>query len=195
MFSIDKSQEALYEINKSKFFSFAYPVFSVEQVEEILSRLQDKFSDATHICYAYTIDSPKAEKANDDGEPSGTAGKPLLELLKKRKIHNTLVAVIRYFGGIKLGASGLVRAYTTAGNMSLDKSTIVEFFEVEKYRVKAPIEQGVKLRNTILSKGGEIIIERYEDKYITEFIGSIDSLADKCKDIEINLIGRELRCR
>ena len=195
MFSIDKEQEALYEINKSKFFSFAYPVFDLDTIDALLTILQEKYEDATHICYAYTIDSPKAEKANDDGEPSGTAGKPILELLKKKKINNTLLVVVRYFGGIKLGAGGLVRAYTTAGNMALDKANIVEFVEVEKYLIKAPIEYGVKVRNSIISQGGEIISERYEDKYLIEFIGSIDGLQDKYKDIEINLVGRELRCR
>ena len=195
MYSIDKDYSAEYEINKSKFISFAYPVFDTDSVDEILKVLQAEYNDATHICYAYTIDSPQVEKAQDDGEPGGTAGKPLLELLKKKKINNTLIVVVRYFGGIKLGAGGLVRAYTNAGNMALDKAKVVEFISVNKYLIKAPINDGVRLKNTILGQGGEVVLERYEEKYIIEMIGEIGGITEKFKDLEIVDLGSELRCR
>lgn len=194
MQSIDGIQEALYEINKSKFFSYAYPIFDTARVDEILKNLHEKYKDATHICYAYVLDIPKVEKANDDGEPSGTAGKPLLELLKKKKISNTLIAVIRYFGGIKLGAGGLVRAYTNAGNMALDKAKIVDFINVNKYLAKINHADGAKLKMAIISHGGEVLTERYEEKYIIEFTGEIAGLNEIFKDIELKLIGSELRC-
>ena len=124
MNSIDKSTDALYEINKSKFYSYAYPVFDVASVDKIIDDLHIQYKDATHICYACIMDSPKVERAIDDGEPCGTAGKPLLELLKKKKIDNTLVVVIRDFGGIKLGTGGLVRAYTGSAKLGLEAAGI-----------------------------------------------------------------------
>ena len=132
MISIDKEYQALYEIQKSKFYSFAYPVFDVDAVNEILEMVRAEHKTATHVCYAYVLDSPKTEKMSDDGEPGGTAGKPMLELIKKKKLSNVLLIIVRYFGGIKLGAGGLVRAYTNAGNMALNDATIREFFEVKK---------------------------------------------------------------
>ena len=112
MQSIENKADNLYEIKKSKFYSYAYPVFSEEEVRAILDDLNVQHKLSTHICYAYVLTSPNVEKAVDDGEPSGTAGKPILELIKKRNLKNVFVAVVRYFGGIKLGAGGLIRAYT-----------------------------------------------------------------------------------
>jgi len=194
VFSIDKKYDALYEINKSKFFSFAYPVFDVKSVDKLINDFQSKYSDATHVCYAYLLDSPRVEKANDDGEPSGTAGKPLLELLKKKKLSNTLVVVVRYFGGIKLGAGGLVRAYTTAGNMALDKASVVEFITVNKYMATLSIADGVRFKNYILNNGGKVLNERYEDKYIVEYSGEITNLS-QIFDVDIQNIGGETVCR
>ena len=91
---------------KSRFISYAYFIDSVEKANKYLEELRKEYYDARHICYAYVLNSPVIEKCSDDGEPSGTAGKPLLDILKKRKLTNVLVVVVRYFGGIKLGAGG-----------------------------------------------------------------------------------------
>ena len=102
----------LLEVKKSKFYSQAYSVQSKEEIEKILEDLQKEHKKATHICYAYSISSPFSEKAVDDGEPSGTAGRPILSVIQKTKSKDVCVFIVRYFGGIKLGAGGLVRAYT-----------------------------------------------------------------------------------
>ncbi len=107
-------------INKSKFYAFAHSISTPIQANEILMRYKKEFGDATHICYAYICNSPNAEKCSDDGEPKGTAGRPLLQLLKKRKKSEIIVIVVRYFGGKKLGAGGLIRAYINAGVSALD---------------------------------------------------------------------------
>ena len=99
-------------VNKSRFISFLYPCSSKEEVTKILNDLHQKYADATHICYAYRFKVPFAEKAVDDGEPSGTAGRPILNVLQKKDLFDHAIFIVRYFGGVKLGAGGLVRAYS-----------------------------------------------------------------------------------
>lgn len=196
MISIDKEYQALYEIQKSKFYSFAYPVFDVDAVNEILERVRAEHKTATHVCYAYVLDSPKTEKMSDDGEPGGTAGKPMLELIKKKKLSNVLLIIVRYFGGIKLGAGGLVRAYTNAGNMALNDATIREFFEVKKHKVIVPCEIGAKVLNLIQSMGGEVISNIFGEFAEIEFIaGDVAKIAVLYPEAKITEIGSELRCQ
>lgn len=100
-------------INKSRFIAYRYDLDSVEQVKEIIASLKKEHKKANHVCYAYVFNKDiVSEKCSDDGEPGGTAGYPILNVIKKKNLTNTLVAVVRYFGGIKLGAGGLTRAYT-----------------------------------------------------------------------------------
>ena len=106
-------KEILLEIKKSKFYGFLYEISNQQQVSEILQQLKKQHKKATHICYAYKIyDGAESVKFSDDGEPSGTAGRPILGVIEKKGKTNVMVVVVRYFGGIKLGAGGLVRAYT-----------------------------------------------------------------------------------
>lgn len=110
MYIIDKDIENEIIIKKSKFITKLYYIEDVSKVNDIINNLKKEYKKCTHICYAYIIGSNV--KAVDDGEPSGTAGKPILNVLNKKNITNVLCVTIRYFGGIKLGASGLTRAYT-----------------------------------------------------------------------------------
>lgn len=126
------------EIKKSKFISFVFYTQTVEEAKNHLMQLSKQYSDATHICYAYVInDNGIKEKAVDDGEPAGTAGKPILDCMKKRNFVNMLVAVVRYFGGIKLGAGGLVRAYSQSAKSVIEscKIKIQPFVEYEQKQV------------------------------------------------------------
>lgn len=197
MLSIDNAYFRLYEIQKSKFFSFAYPVFDVDSVNAILDTIGKEHKDATHICYAYILDSPKAERCSDDGEPSGTAGKPMLELIKKKKLSNVLLVVVRYFGGIKLGAGGLVRAYTTASNLALDEAQVKEFFEVKKYKLTCALSDGARVIGSIQQSGGNILSNVYKERVEIEFLceNNVDKITNLYKDIEVVEIGSELRCR
>lgn len=100
-------------INKSRFIAYCFELGSLDQVKTHLEELKKEHKKATHICYAYVYSRDiVSEKCSDDGEPSGTAGYPILNVIKKKGLTNTLVAVVRYFGGVKLGAGGLTRAYT-----------------------------------------------------------------------------------
>lgn len=114
-------------IQKSRFIAHIKRTESEVEAQEFIQMLKKKYWDATHNCSAYLIgEHDQIQKANDDGEPSGTAGVPILEVLKKRKLKDTVVVVTRYFGGIKLGAGGLIRAYGKAASEGLDAVGIVE---------------------------------------------------------------------
>ena len=184
------------EVNKSKFISYVYPVTSEEDVKSLIDNLWKEYPDATHICYAYTISSPRCERAVDDGEPSGTAGKPILELIKKRGFENILLVVIRYFGGIKLGAGGLVRAYTNAGVLVLDNATIVDMVNVGYYEAKIDCSVGAKLLGELKRMGVEILNIEYSEETIIEYVGDItDYLTLNFKGIKITQKGSVKRCQ
>lgn len=103
------------EINKSRFIAYKLELSSLDQVKPFLEMLKKEHKKARHVCYAYVYKNEVvSEKCSDDGEPGGTAGYPILNVIKKKNLNNVLVAVVRYFGGIKLGAGGLTRAYTKA---------------------------------------------------------------------------------
>lgn len=119
--------EGIYKEKGSKFLAYAYPIGSEDEVKEHVQKLKKEYFDARHHCYAYRMGG-KGElfRANDDGEPSGTAGKPILGQLLSNELTNILVVVIRYFGGIKLGTSGLIYAYKTATADAIANAEIVE---------------------------------------------------------------------
>lgn len=110
MTNFDKKVEIIEK--KSRFIGFLLSCDNVDEVNKTLDFLKSEYKKATHICYAYSLSNPFVEKAVDDGEPGGTAGKPILSVIQKKNEKNVAVFVVRYFGGIKLGAGGLVRMYT-----------------------------------------------------------------------------------
>lgn len=119
--------EGEYTEKRSKFLAFALPVTSVEEIKEHLAYYQKKYFDARHCCYAYMLGADRLTfRANDNGEPSGTAGKPILGQLNSHELTDVLVVVVRYFGGIKLGTSGLIVAYREAAADALSHAQVVE---------------------------------------------------------------------
>ena len=128
--------EGLYKEKGSKFLAFAFPVHSTEDVKGHLDRLRKEYFDARHHCYAYILGPTKeALRANDDGEPSGTGGRPIYGQLLSADLTDTLIVVVRYFGGILLGASGLANAYKTAARDAIDHATIIEKTIDIRYRL------------------------------------------------------------
>lgn len=124
---ITNSGDGLYKDKSSKFIAHAFPVESESEAKEAIEEIKKKFHDARHHCYAYMIGPDKScFRSNDDGEPSGTAGKPILNQILSKDITNVCVVVVRYFGGTKLGVSGLINAYKTAAREALDHSNVEE---------------------------------------------------------------------
>lgn len=124
--TITRTSEGYYKDRGSKFLAFAYPVTREEEIKEILQKLRKDYYDARHHVYAYILGPDKAAyRANDDGEPSGSSGKPIHGQLLSYDLTNTLVVVIRYFGGTKLGIPGLINAYKSAAKDALDNNEII----------------------------------------------------------------------
>lgn len=119
--------EGTYSEKRSKFLAFALPVETVDEVKRYVAEYQKRYYDARHACYAYMLGAERTEfRANDNGEPSGTAGKPILGQINSYGLTNILIIVVRYFGGIKLGTSGLIVAYRQAAIEALENATIIE---------------------------------------------------------------------
>lgn len=116
-----------YSEKRSKFLAFAHPVINVDEVKELVDYYQKKYYDARHCCYAYMLGPERKDfRANDNGEPSGTAGKPILGQINSNQLTDILIVVIRYFGGIKLGTSGLIQAYKAAAIEVIQAADIIE---------------------------------------------------------------------
>lgn len=117
--------EGFYSEKRSKFLAFAHHVETIDEIKDILASYRKKYYDARHVCYAYVLGADKADfRANDDGEPSSTAGKPILGQINSYNLTNVLVIVVRYYGGVNLGTGGLIVAYRTAAADALDHATI-----------------------------------------------------------------------
>ncbi|TRW28751.1 YigZ family protein [Criibacterium bergeronii] len=141
-------------VEKSKFIGSSFYVNDEKVADEIIKVIKKKYYDATHNCYAYII-GEKSEilKASDDGEPASTAGRPMLDYLLNIGITNCLVVATRYFGGIKLGTGGLVRAYTNTAKISIEKNTIVEKKVYKIIQITFDYNNIGKIQNFIINKG------------------------------------------
>lgn len=125
--TIKTVSQGLYTEKKSKFIAFAIPIESVDRVKPELDKYKKEYYDARHICWAYMLGADRMEyRANDDGEPSGTAGKPILGQINSYELTNILILVVRYFGGIKLGTSGLISSYKAATIEAISKAEIID---------------------------------------------------------------------
>ncbi len=135
--TIEKISEGVYKEKGSKFLAFLVPVLNEQEVKDYMADVKKRYFDARHHCYAYILGANKdAYRINDDGEPSGTAGKPIYGQLLSADLTNALLVVVRYFGGVKLGVSGLISAYKVAAKDAVDNAQIVEKTVNEIYQIE-----------------------------------------------------------
>lgn len=156
--------EAVYEIKKSEFLAFAYPIDSREQAMAFVRALRERYPDARHHCYGYIIGDPNNTTSagfDDDGEPNGTAGRPILNVLQHKAIGNAIIIVVRYFGGIKLGAGGLTRAYAQAAQLAVDAMTLTAFIAKQTIAVRTSFAHEAQIRYLIGAADGEILSVDY----------------------------------
>ena len=192
MQSIEYKADNLYEIKKSKFYSYAYPVFSERDVKDYLTEIKNLHKFSTHICYAYVVTNPNLEKAVDDGEPSGTAGKPILELIKKRNLKNILIVVVRYFGGIKLGAGGLIRAYTTASSEVLDKTKVIEYTEYTDMIIKVSHAEYKDVKNFVDKDESIYMLDTLFSSAVEIYISVRNDMVDIVKGKLIGMLKKDV---
>ncbi|AWH86871.1 YigZ family protein [Flavobacterium album] len=157
------SEETLYKEKNSKFFGLAFPVGSEEEVKVILEEVKKRHNSARHWCYAFQLGTDKIYyRANDDGEPSNSAGMPIYGQIQSFGVTNVLVIVVRYFGGIKLGVGGLISAYRTSAQMALEASDIVEKTIDVHYTVKFGYKDMNKVMRMIKEKNLDIVSQKME---------------------------------
>lgn len=162
--------DGLYKEKGSKFIATAFTVTSEDEVKQALAEVKKKYYDARHHCYAYMIGPDKScFRSSDDGEPSGTAGKPILNQILSKDVTNVCVIVVRYFGGIKLGVSGLINAYKTAAREALDNAVIVEKTVNEVYSLEFPYALMNDVMRVLKEEGLEQQNPRFEMDCYLEF--------------------------
>lgn len=157
------SDEILYKEKNSKFFGYAFPISSEDEAKTILESLRKQHSSAGHCCYAFQIGTDKIQfRANDDGEPSNSAGMPIYGQIQSFDVTNLLVAVVRYFGGVKLGVGGLISAYKISAQMALEASEIVEKTIDIHFIVKFDYKNMNKVMRVIKEKNLDIVSQKME---------------------------------
>lgn len=173
-FTIEQMGEAQFVEKRSRFLAFAHPIDSEDEAKDIVAGIRKTYYDARHVCYAYALGHDvwtedydavalghAITRANDDGEPGGSAGKPILGQLRARNLTNVLVAVVRYFGGVKLGTGGLAVAYKTAASDALDQTAIVEKLIMSRFRIEVPYTEADTAMRYIRDGGAEIVERNY----------------------------------
>lgn len=172
--TLSETGEAQFVEKRSRFLAFAHPITSEDEAKDIVASIRKEYYDARHVCYAYVMGydvwtedyDPVARgtaimRANDDGEPGGSAGKTILGQLRARGVTNTLVAVVRYFGGVKLGTGGLAVAYKTAAAEALDAAVIEERLIMSVVKVEVPYTEADTAMRFVRDGGAEITARDY----------------------------------
>ena len=187
--------EGFYSEKRSKFYAFVHHVTSEDEIKAIIAGYHKSHYDARHICYAYVLGSYKTRfRANDDGEPSSTAGKPILGQIIKNDLTDILVIVIRYYGGVNLGTSGLIVAYRTAAADAISRVTVVTRQIEESVKFKFPYELTNSVMKVVKELSPRILSNDYNDN-ICDMVFSIrksqaEILKKKLKQIELNNIDK-----
>ena len=168
--TLAKKSEGYFRDKGSKFYAIASPVNDEDEIKDILTEIKKQYYDARHHCYAYRIGIDKSEKyrINEDGEPPGSAAKPIYGQILSHEITNVLIVVIRYFGGTKLGVPGLINAYKTASKEAIDNNEIIEKIIYDKCRLEYKYEITNFVMKIIKDENLNVINQEYiEDKIIT----------------------------
>lgn len=157
------SQEVLFKDKNSKFFGYAFPVTSEEEVKSIIEKLKKQHHSARHWCYAYQIGTQNISyRANDDGEPNNSAGMPIYGQIQSFDVTNVLIVVVRYFGGVKLGVGGLINAYKTAAQLALENSKIITKTINIDYLIKFDYKNMNKVMRVIKEKQLNVVNQKLE---------------------------------
>ena len=161
--TIEGLSESIYTEKRSKFIAIALPVRTLTEIKAYLDEYQKKYYDARHVCYAYMLGAERKDfRANDNGEPSGTAGKPILGQINSNELTDILVIVVRYFGGIKLGTSGLIVAYRTAAAQALAEANVIEKTVDEDLRIVFEYPFMNNVMRIVKEESPEILEQSYD---------------------------------
>ncbi|MCD4681654.1 MAG: YigZ family protein [Bacteroidales bacterium] len=196
--TIEKVSEGIYKEKGSKFISFAFPVIDEKDVKSKIEELRKEYHDARHYCYAYRLGFDKSiYRVNDDGEPSGTAGRPIYGQIVSKDLTNIMVVVVRYFGGTKLGVSGLINAYKTATKEALDNAQIITKTIQDIYQVNFDYESMNDVMKIIKEENINQIFHSFDLKCVIKFSvrknnsNKVFKRFSKIKNLRINYLHTE----
>lgn len=160
----DNISEGFYSEKRSKFLAFAFYVTTEEEIKEIVSEYRKKYYDARHVCWAYMLGAQRTDfRANDDGEPSSTAGKPILGQINKSELTDILIIVVRYYGGVNLGTSGLIVAYRTAAAEAIANAEIIKLYDEEVVTYDFPYVMMNDVMKIIKDMSPRIVNQTYDN--------------------------------
>ena len=160
----DNISEGFYSEKRSKFLAFAFHVTTEEEIKEIVSEYRKKYYDARHVCWAYMLGAQRTEfRANDDGEPSSTAGKPILGQINKNELTDILIIVVRYYGGVNLGTSGLIFAYRTAAAEAIANAEVIKLYDEEVVTYDFPYVMMNDVMKIIKDMSPRIVNQTYDN--------------------------------
>ncbi len=158
---------AVFKDRGSRFLAFAHHIDDAQQAKQVIDSYKKKYHDARHVCYAFVARNPQeVQKSSDDGEPSGTAGKPILNQIQSKGLVDVVVVVVRYFGGVLLGTPGLVNAYKTASKDALEQANIIIVEEYTDYSITYPYELTQQIIDKVQKCGGRIVDNKYDNHNI-----------------------------
>ena len=177
-------------VKKSKFIANIFKVNSEQEAKEIIEKINKKYYDARHNCYAYIVEENgnNIERFSDNGEPSGTAGAPMLDILKNKKLSNIIIIVTRYFGGILLGTGGLVKAYTDASLEALNKAETIELEYASKYKIQMQYNELKNFEYNLKSMKTKIISNEYNENVEIILIISEENMKILQSKCELNRV-------
>ena len=176
MKTIEKAVQSEINIKKSQFICSLFPTKSKKESKEIIQKLNHQYHDATHNCTAYITND--GEGYDDNGEPGGTAGKPMINALRKNDLHNVTAVVTRYFGGIKLGTGGLVRAYSSSIFQALKVATLTTVTTLQEYQIHFSYDLIGKIDHYFRTQNIEVIEQQYEEDVVYHFLVQEDISKD-----------------
>lgn len=163
-YTIPKEGKGLVREKMSRFLSFALPVGNVQEAMAKIKEYQNKYHDSRHVCWAYMLGSKRDTwQLNDNGEPSGTAGKPILGQINSKGLTDVVVIVVRYFGGIKLGTSGLIVAYREAARLALEDAGVIECHQMVDFKIEFAYEDMDGVMRIIKGEGVEVLEKEFDN--------------------------------
>lgn len=186
--TLARPSEAIFREKMSKFLAFAHPAPTVEEAKAVIAQYQKKYFDARHVCWAYMLGFERTDfQSNDNGEPSGTAGKPILGQINSFGLTDTVIVVVRYFGGIKLGTSGLIAAYREAARLSLEEAEIVERKVMKQISFTFPYLSMNDVMRLVKQSNLEILSQQFDNACAMTLAvraDDYDTLTSRLRDID-----------
>ena len=193
-YTIQGAGSSQYKEKMSRFLSFALPAYTAEECKELIKEYQNRYHDARHVCWAYMLGPERKEwQLSDNGEPSGTAGKPILGQINSMELTDVLVVVVRYFGGIKLGTSGLIQAYREAAREALEDAGVKEMRQMVRLRLEVPYAKAEGVMRIVKQPDIRIVNQTFDNQCGLEIEIPLDmerelrgrlGSADECRILE-----------